>query len=180
MSAVGGASPYVAEPLSAHYAALTAQVHPPPAAPVTASSALSSIVKPSSIGDWYGKLQETIRPVREQQAAGHFDSAVTGMRQNAEGAAMAALLAFIDTDMGGLDFGGRIPLDWLAAIACYLLSIRDAGKPDGYASDLRALGQSATAVATYRTVHRWREARKAVAAAAASGKAPPPKSSAQF
>jgi len=87
---------------------------------------------------------------------------VTGLRQNAEGAAVAALLAFIDTDLGGLDLAGRIPLDWVAALGLYALSIRDAKKPDGFAIDLRAMGQSATAVATYRMVHKWREGAKAL------------------
>jgi hypothetical protein len=73
---------------------------------------------------------------------------------------MGALLAFIDTDMGGLDLGGKVPIDWVAAAAFYALSIQDAGNPNGLASDFRALGQSCTTIAMYRMIHKWREASK--------------------
>jgi hypothetical protein len=73
---------------------------------------------------------------------------------------MGALLAFVDTDLGGLDLAGKIPIDWVAAAAFYALSIQDSGNPNGLASDFRALGQSCTTIAMYRMVHKWREASK--------------------
>lgn len=89
-------------------------------------------------------------------------SAVVGLRQNSESALMGALLAFIDTDLGGLDLLGRIPLDWVGAVLFYALSIRDANNSQGLSTDFRALGQSCTTIAMYRMVHRWREGKKGI------------------
>lgn len=88
------------------------------------------------------------------------ESAVSGLRGNGESAAMGALLALIDTDLGGLDFAGRIPLDWVGAAAFFALSVSDAGNPEGLAQDYRSLGQACTSVAFYRMVHKWRESTK--------------------
>jgi len=141
---------------------------PTPEAPPAPAPTPAPPPRPGSIGQWYAELQaQTQEPPKR---ASGFDSAISGLRQNAEGAAMAALLAFIDTDLGGLDLGGRLPLDWVAAVGLYALSIRDAHKPDGFALDLRALGQSATSIATYRMVHKWRTAQKALRAPAVSQK----------
>jgi hypothetical protein len=111
-----------------------------------------------SLREWWRELrgENAIEP------AGPVQSAVVGLRQNAEGAAIGALLAFIDTDLGGLDLGGRIPLDWAGAALFYALSIQGAGKPDSLSGDYRAMGQSCTSVAMYRTVHEWREAKKGI------------------
>ena len=112
-----------------------------------------------SLKEWWLALKGEDKA---ESRATPMQSATVGLRANAEGALMGALLAFVDTDLGGLDFGGRIPLDWVGAAVFYALSIRDAGHPEGLSSDYRALGQSCTTVATYRMVHKWREATKAI------------------
>jgi hypothetical protein len=109
---------------------------------------------PPSLKQWFRELRGA------EQPSGVVESAVVGLRQNAEGAAIGALLAIIDTDLGGLDLAGKIPIDWVAAAAFYALSIQDASKPDGLSSDFRAMGQSCTTIAMYRMVHKWREASK--------------------
>jgi hypothetical protein len=75
---------------------------------------------------------------------------------------VGALLALVDTDLGGLDLGGRIPLDWVGAALFYALSIQDAGKQDSLSLDYRAMGQSCTSIAMYRTIHKWRESKKSI------------------
>ena len=112
---------------------------------------------PSSFRDWW----KEIRAAQDEKPS-HVESAVVGLRQNAEGAAIGALLAFIDTDLGGLDLGGKLPVDWAGAALFYFLSIQGAGKTNGLAMDYRAMGQSCTSVAMYRTVHQWREAKKGI------------------
>lgn len=109
---------------------------------------------PQSLKQWFRELRGP------EPQGGVVESAVVGLRHNAEGAAIGALLAFIDTDMGGLDLGGKVPIDWVAAAAFYALSIQDAGNPNGLASDFRALGQSCTTIAMYRMIHKWRDASK--------------------
>ncbi len=109
---------------------------------------------PQSLKDWWREL----RGPEPQGTA--VESAVIGLRHNAEGAAIGALLALIDTDLGGLDLAGRIPLDWVGAAAFYALSVRDSNNPQGLSSDFRAMGQSCTTVAMYRTIHKWRESSK--------------------
>ena len=113
---------------------------------------------PNSLRDWW----KEIRNEGLTEPPSHVQSAVIGLRQNAEGAAIGALLAFIDTDLGGLDIGGRIPLDWVGAALFYALSIQGSGKPDSLSLDYRAMGQSCTSVAMYRTVHQWRESKKGI------------------
>ena len=111
-----------------------------------------------SLRDWWREIQggQAVEPSTPVQ------SAVVGLRQNAEGAAIGALLAFIDTDLGGLDLGGRIPIDWAGAALFYALSIHGSDKPEGLALDYRAMGQSCSSIAMYRTVHKWREAKKGI------------------
>lgn len=110
---------------------------------------------PNTWREWWRELKgET------EQPSGPMQSAVVGLRHNAEGAAIAALLAFIDTDLGGLDLAGRVPLDWAGAALFYALSINDSGKPDSLSSDFRAMGQSCTTIAMYRMIHKWRESSK--------------------
>jgi hypothetical protein len=111
----------------------------------------------ASLREWWKELQKEVAPQESR-----MQSAVVGIRHNGESAAMGAILAFIDTDLGGLDLGGRIPIDWIAAALFYALSIRDTGKEEGIASDFRALGQSCTTVAMYRMVQRWRAGRKVI------------------
>ena len=109
---------------------------------------------PPSLKQWFRELRGP------EPESGVVESAVVGLRHNAEGAAMGALLAFVDTDLGGLDLAGKIPIDWVAAAAFYALSIQDSGNPNGLASDFRALGQSCTTIAMYRMIHKWRDASK--------------------
>jgi hypothetical protein len=114
-------------------------------------------VPQSGLREWWKELQKEVTPQESR-----MQSAVVGIRHNGESAAMGAVLAFIDTDLGGLDLGGRIPLDWVGAALFYALSIRDTGKEDGISSDFRALGQSCTTVAMFRMVQRWRAGQKAI------------------
>ena len=109
---------------------------------------------PQSLKQW---LQELRGP---ELQSGAVESAVVGLRHNAEGAAIGAILALIDTDLGGLDIAGRIPLDWVAAAAFYALSVQDSNNPQGLTSDFRAMGQSCTTIAMYRMIHKWRDAQK--------------------
>ena len=114
-------------------------------------------VPPPSLRDWWKEMREqSIEP------ASPVRSAVVGLRQNAEGAAIGALLAFIDSDLGGLDLGGRIPIDWVGAALFYALSIQGSNKQDSLSMDYRAMGQSCTSIAMYRMVHKWREAKKVI------------------
>jgi len=75
---------------------------------------------------------------------------------------IGALLGFLDAECGGLDIRGKYPVDGIAAAVLYGLSIRDAAKPDGFASDLRALSQSCSTVLFYRKTKAWREAKKGI------------------
>ena len=119
---------------------------------------LAPTVPSNSLRDWWRELRGELA----QEAPGPMESAVIGLRQNAEGAAIGALLALIDTDLGGLDLGGRIPLDWAGAALFYALSINDSNKPDSLSLDYRAMGQSCTTVAMFRMVHKWRDAKKGI------------------
>lgn len=120
--------------------------------PSLVSTVPATPVQPS-LREWWKELQKEVTPQESR-----MQSAVVGIRHNGESAAMGAILAFIDTDLGGLDLGGRIPLDWVGAALFYALSIRDTG----IASDFRALGQSCTTVAMFRMVQRWRAGQKAI------------------
>lgn len=106
-----------------------------------------------SMWEWYKSLQGPQQPTP-------MESAVTGLRQNAEGIAVGAILGFIKGEFGTLDIQSRYPIDGIAAFLLYLASIRDAGKPDGFASDLRALSQSCSTIFAYRKVEAWRESSK--------------------
>ncbi len=105
--------------------------------------------KPPSIWEQY---RAVLAPPSEQTGAMH--SAVVGMRHNLESAALGALLGAIYDKFKTLDVKG-VPLDGLAAAAFYALSIREAGKPDGFASDLRAMSQSCTSVLFFRKTANW-------------------------
>lgn len=108
--------------------------------------------KKPSLWDWYRQLQEPQQP-------SPMESAVTGLRHNAEGAAVGAVLGFIDGEFG-LDIQGKYPIDGALAFFLYLWSVRDANKADGFAGDLRALSQSCTTVFTFRKTKEWREGAK--------------------
>jgi hypothetical protein len=125
--------------------------------PYTQQPTISSLPAPASLRDWWREFQGITPPVNSP-----VQSAVVGLRHNAEAGAVGALLALIDTDLGGLDLGGRVPLDWVGAALFYILSLQGADKPDSLSSDYRAMGQSCTTVAMYRMVHRWRELKKGI------------------
>jgi len=124
---------------------------------IQTQSAISTLPAPASLRDWWQQLQGVIPPTNSP-----VQSAVMGLRHNAEAGAIGALLALIDTDLGGLDLGGRIPVDWVGAVLFYILSLQGADRPDSLSSDYRAMGQSCTAVAMYRMTHHWREAKKSI------------------
>ncbi len=112
---------------------------------------------PTSLRDWWREFQGVTPPTNSP-----VQSAVMGLRHNAEAGAVGAILALIDTDLGGLDLAGRIPIDWVGAALFYILSLQGSDKPDSLSSDYRAMGQSCTTIATYRMVHRWRELKKGI------------------
>jgi hypothetical protein len=120
-----------------------------------------------TLREWWKELQGETAP----KPPSRVQSAVVGLRHNGESAAIGALLAFIDTDLGGLDLGGRVPLDWVGAALFYALSIREHDSTEGLGSDFRAMSQSCTTVATYRMMHRWREAKQAIPQNSLSGDA---------
>jgi hypothetical protein len=100
--------------------------------------------------------------MQEPQPVTPIQSAVTGLRHNAESAAVGSLLGFIDAEFGGLDIRGRYPVDGIAAALFFGLSIRDAGKPEGLGGDYRAVSQACTTTFFYRSVKAWREGRKGI------------------
>lgn len=113
---------------------------------------------PSNVWDWYHQ----VRALENRAPDTPLQSAVTGLRQNGVAALSAAALGFISGEFNGLDFRGKYPLDALAALGCYFLSVKSAGQPDGFASDLRAISQSCTSVYAFRTTEKWRENAKEV------------------
>lgn len=108
-------------------------------------------VVPAKPSVWQA-YRELIAPTQPAQSESRMQSAMTGLRHNAEGAAIGALLGFIEAKLGSLDLGGKYPVDGIAAFLLYALSIRDAGSPNGLSSDIRAVSQSLTTVAFYRKV----------------------------
>ncbi len=100
---------------------------------------------------WDGYRQLLAPPV---EPTSHVQSAVTGMRHNLEAGAVAALLGVIHAKFG-LDIKGKYPVDGILAAFFYALSVKEAGKPDGYSSDLRAISQSLTSVAVFRKTFDW-------------------------
>jgi len=104
-----------------------------------------------SVWDVYRQLREP-----EPQHT-PMQSAVTGLRHNAEGGVVGGILGLIHGEFGSLDIQGKYPVDGIAALVLYALSVRDAGKPEGFASDLRAMSQSCTTTLLYRKAREWRE-----------------------
>jgi hypothetical protein len=84
-----------------------------------------------------------------------LQSAVAGVRHNLESALVGALLGAIHGKLGTLDIAGKYPADGIAALVLYVLSVREAGKPDGFAADLRTMSQSCTSVAFFRKTDAW-------------------------
>ncbi len=104
-------------------------------------------------------MWQTYRQVlaQNQQESGPLQSAVSGVRGNLESAFVGAILGLIQGKLGTLDVAGKYPADGIAALVLYILSVREAGKPDGFAQDLRTMSQSCTAVATFRKTAEWAE-----------------------
>jgi hypothetical protein len=126
--------------------------------PYAQPGALVPVSPPSGILDWW----RAMKAVEEVKPPSAVESAVVGLRYNAESAAIGALAALIDTDLGGLDLMGRIPLDWAGAAFFYALSVHNSSKPNSLAPDYQAMSQSCTTIAMYRTIHRWRENKKSI------------------
>lgn len=105
--------------------------------------------RPPSLWDGYRQM---LAPAPEPTS--HVQSAVTGLRHNLEAAAVAGLLGVIHGKFG-LDIKGKYPVDGILAAFFYMLSVKEAGKPDGYSSDLRAISQSLTSVAVFRKTSDW-------------------------
>jgi hypothetical protein len=83
---------------------------------------------------------------------GPVESAVTGLRHVGEGAAIAALLAFAQRQFGTLDVKDKYPVDGILGAILLAWSVKEAGQPNGYSGDLRALSQSCMTVFTYRKI----------------------------
>lgn len=126
--------------------------------PYQQAPAMPVAVAPPSFLDWWKQLRDDSTP----KVASPVESAIVALRQNGEGAAIGALLALIDTDFGGLDFAGKLPLDWLGAAVFNIMSVSAGSNPNGIALDYRAMGQSCTTIAAYRSVHKWRESKKGI------------------
>jgi hypothetical protein len=126
--------------------------------PYQQSPAMPVTVAPPSVLEWWRQLRDESTP----EVASPVESAIVALRQNGEGAAIGALLALIDTDFGGLDFAGRVPLDWVGSAFFNIMSVSAGGNPTGLALDYRAMGQSCTTIAMYRMVHKWRDAKKGI------------------
>lgn len=112
-----------------------------PAAPVPA--------RPLSLWDTY---RAALVPPADPMA--RVQSAVTGMRHSLESAALGALLGAIHGKMG-LDIAGKYPIDGILAAVLLAMSVKEAHKPDGFSSDLRALSQCCTSVAFFRKTSEW-------------------------
>jgi hypothetical protein len=111
---------------------------------------------PTTLWETYRQIQALEKPNVETK----LQAGVNVVRHNAESAALAALLGFISGEIG-LDIRGKYPVDGIGALLLAFLSVQQAGSPDGFSSDLRALGQTCNSVYFFRTVERWRKAGKA-------------------
>jgi hypothetical protein len=108
------------------------------------------VAKPPSVWDSY---RAALAPIHE--APTQLQSAVAGVRHGLESAAVGALLGFIEGKLGTLDLAGKYPVDGIAGLILLVLSVKDAGAPNGYASDLRAISQSCMSVAAFRMSSKW-------------------------
>jgi hypothetical protein len=95
---------------------------------------------------------ETYRTMfsQPQPAQSPVQSAVQGLRHSGEGAAIAALLALAYRHFGTLDVADKYPVDAILSALLFALSVKNAGEPEGYAGDLRALSQSCSDVFVFR------------------------------
>jgi hypothetical protein len=113
--------------------------------------------RPSTMWDWYRQMRE----LEGRKPESTLQAGVNVVRHNAESAALAALLGFIQGEFGTLDIRG-VPLDGIGGLVLSALAIQKADDPTGFSSDLRALGQTCTSVYFYRIAERWRAAKKVI------------------
>ena len=112
--------------------------------------------RPPTMWEWYRQIQAL-----DAKPESKLQTGVAVVRHNAESAALAAVLGFIQGEFGSLDIRG-VPLDGVGALLLGALSIQKAGEPDGFSGDLRALGQTCTSVYFFRIAERWRSAKKVI------------------
>lgn len=112
--------------------------------------AASPPTRPTSTWDWYRQ----IRALESQPPETPMQSAVTGLRHNAESGVVGAALGLISGKFG-LDVKGKYPIDAALAALCYMVSVGKAGDALGIASDIREIGQTCTAVWSFRTMEQW-------------------------
>ena len=98
--------------------------------------------------------RQAILPAQTEPVSS-IQSAVAGLRGNLESAAIAAILGTIHGRFGTLDIAGKYPVDAILGAFLYALSVKDSGKPDGFATDLRNLSQACTSVAVFRKTSEW-------------------------
>ncbi len=126
------------------------------------------VPKPPSVWDAYRQVLAPSEP------GSHLHSAVTGVRHTLESGFVGALLGLVHGKFG-LDIAGRYPVDGIAAAVLLALSVREAGKPDGYAADLRAMSQACTSVAFFRKTSDWAKPKsETVTSTDMSGHSPDP------
>lgn len=123
-----------------------------PYQPAELSTVAPVIQKPATTWDWYRQ----VRALEANPLETPVQSAVTGLRHNAEAGLVGALLGVISGEFG-LDVRGKYPIDAIIAALCYAASVSKAGDTQGFASDIREIGQTCTAVYSFRTAERWRE-----------------------
>lgn len=109
---------------------------------------------PNSLWDFYRKLKEP-DPIQSPT-----QSAIGGLRNNAEGALVGAVLGFIHGEFGSLDIAGKYPADGIGAALLYAMSVKDAGKPGGFSSDLSTMSSQCSAIFLYRKIREMRERTK--------------------
>ncbi len=114
------------------------------------------VQRPATMWEWYRQMRE----LEGRKPESTLQAGVNVVRHNAESAALAALLGFIQGEFG-LDIRG-VPLDGIGAVLLALLSVQKADDPTGFGSDLRALSQTCTSVYFYRISERWRSAKKTI------------------
>lgn len=107
-----------------------------------------------------GLLQFYRQLTAQPEAPTKLQSAVVGIRHNAEGGLVGAVLGFAQEEFGGLDYKDKYPVDAIAAALLYLFSVREGGATDGFASDLAAMSQSCTTVYAFRKTVAWRRSLK--------------------
>jgi hypothetical protein len=110
----------------------------------------------SALWDWYQQIKgpTLVTPPTPVQ------SAMTTVRRYGVGGITSAILAFIESDLGGLDVRGKYPIDGIAALALAALSVRDGASPDGLGGDFCAAGQTCESIYLYRKITEWRTSSK--------------------